>query len=413
MTNTFEKLGLSSLSLQAVRELDFSEPTPVQQQAIPFGLEGRDILAAAQTGTGKTLAYLLPIFDQMIRYYGSKRPKSNKGPYALILSPTRELASQIADCARTIGETTNFRVQNIIGGKKYATQIQGIQEGCDILIATPGRLLDLMDQKSVSLDNIHYLVLDEVDRMMDMGFWPSVNAIIKRTSTQRQTFLFSATLTPQVLEKARILQNDPERIEIAHCGETATTVEEYLMPVSAIQKQALLEALLKDKGASRVLIFTHTKREADACANGLRKNGIKADSIHSDKTQSKRDKALRDFKMGKIDVLVATDVLARGIDITEVGYVVNYNVPDNPEDYVHRIGRTGRAGIEGYAFTFLTPDQLLELREIEYFTNHLLETYDLEGFEYRDDRLVPNPKRPTKRATRKSNSRRRLSFRRR
>lgn len=410
---TFNTLGLTKPSMEAVSKLGFSRPTPVQEQAIPLGCEGKDILAAAQTGTGKTLAYLLPIFDQMIRHFGSKRPKKN-APYALILSPTRELAQQISDTAKVIGEVSNFRVQTIIGGKKYSTQIEKLQKGCDVLIATPGRLIDLVDQKVLSLDSIHYLVLDEVDRMMDMGFWPPVQKIIRKLPAKRQTFLFSATLTPDVQAKAKMVQTEPAVIEIAHKGETADTVREFVLPVGAMQKQALLAALLKQRGSERVIVFTHTKIEADSCARKLQSEGINAESIHSDKTQGKRDRALRDFRNGKIDVLVATDVLARGIDVTDVRFVVNYTVPKTPEDYIHRIGRTGRAGEEGAAFTFLSPDQLLDLREIEYHTGSLLETLDVDGFEY-TDRLVPDPKRPTKRGARKTMGRggRRLSLRRR
>ena len=414
MTTTFKTLNLTKPCLEAVADLGFSEPTPIQEQAIPFGLKNEDILAAAQTGTGKTLAYLLPIFDQMVSFWGSKRPKKNRGPYALILSPTRELAQQIAQCTQTIAKVTNFRVATVIGGKKYSSQINKLKQGCDILIATPGRLIDLLDQHALTLNAVHYLVLDEVDRMLDMGFWPPVYSIVKKTPVKRQTFFFSATLTPVVLEKARLLQKNPQRIEISHCGDTADTVEEYVMPVMTAQKQSLLVALLEEKKPSRAIVFTHTKQEADTCAHLLQKTGLKADSIHSDKTQAKRDRALKYFKNGNLEVLVATDVLARGIDVSDVEMVVNLSVPDNPEDYVHRIGRTGRAGVSGEAYTMLAPEQLLELREIEYFTESLLSTFDLEGFEYASGRLIPDPKRPTKKGMRpKGRGGRRLSFRRR
>lgn len=414
MTTTFKMLNLTKPCLEAVADLGFSEPTPIQEQAIPFGLKNEDILAAAQTGTGKTLAYLLPIFDQMVSFWGSKRLKKNRGPYALILSPTRELAQQIAQCAQTIAKVTNFRVATVIGGKKYSSQINKLKQGCDILIATPGRLIDLLDQHALTLNAVHYLVLDEVDRMLDMGFWPPVYSIVKKTPVKRQTFFFSATLTPVVLEKARLLQKNPQRIEISHCGDTADTVEEYVMPVMTAQKQSLLVALLEEKKPSRAIVFTHTKQEADTCAHLLQKTGLKADSIHSDKTQAKRDRALKYFKNGNLEVLVATDVLARGIDVSDVEMVVNLSVPDNPEDYVHRIGRTGRAGVSGEAYTMLAPEQLLELREIEYFTESLLSTFDLEGFEYASGRLIPDPKRPTKKGMRpKGRGGRRLSFRRR
>lgn len=332
----------------------------------------------------------------------------------LILSPTRELAQQIAQCAQAIAKVTNFRVATVIGGKKYSSQINKLKQGCDILIATPGRLIDLLDQHVLTLNAVHYLVLDEVDRMLDMGFWPPVYSIVKKTPAKRQTFFFSATLTPVVLEKARLLQKNPQRIEISHCGDTADTVEEYVMPVMTAQKQSLLVALLEEKKPSRAIVFTHTKQEADTCAHLLQKTGLKADSIHSDKTQAKRDRALKNFKNGNLEVLVATDVLARGIDVSDVEMVVNLSVPDSPEDYVHRIGRTGRAGVSGEAYTMLAPEQLLELREIEYFKESLLSTFDLEGFEYASGRLIPDPKRPTKKGMRpKGRGGRRLSFRRR
>ncbi len=411
-TNTFSDfshLGLTQLSQEAVASLGFTIPTPIQTQVIPAGLAGNDILAAAQTGTGKTLAYLLPIFDQLVRFYGSKRPKKNTGPYALILAPTRELAQQISECAATLGHVTRFRTLTIIGGKKYAAQRKRLHNGCDILIATPGRLADLIEHQAVSLQNVHYLVLDEVDRMTDMGFWPSVYSLIRQTSPKRQTFLLSATLTSDVQNKAHMLQTDPTVIEIARQGETAPTVCEYMLPVALNQKQDLLVALLQHEGSNRVIVFTPTKIEADSCARKLQTIGINATSIHADKTQGQRDKALKDFRNDVISVLVATDILARGIDITDVSYVVNYTVPKTPEDYIHRIGRTGRADKSGAAYTFLSPDQILDLREIEYHTHQLLQTYDVPGFDYACERLVPSPKRPTKRTP--SRGRRRPSLR--
>lgn len=393
-TTTFSSLNLTKPVQEAIDSLGFTTPTPIQLEAIPKGNEGRDLLAAAQTGTGKTLAYLIPLFDKLVRHFGSTRPKKG-GPYVLILAPTRELAQQISDSATAFGDTTHFRVHTVIGGKKYKTQIQNLKRGCDVLIATPGRLNDLLDQKILNLNKVHYLVLDEVDRMMDMGFWPSVHLIVEQTPKKRQTFLLSATLTPEVKAKARTMQHNPCVIEIAHKGETAATVKEYVLPITQRQKHDLLIALLREKGSKRVIVFTKTKIDADSCSRRLQDAGIEADSIHADKPQNKRDKALKRFKNGTIDVLVATDVLARGIDVTGVAFVVNMTVPESPEDYIHRIGRTGRAGEEGAAYTMLSPDQLLALREIEYHTKHLLETLDVPGFSYEPGRLVPDPKRPT------------------
>ena len=405
-TTSFSSLNLTKPVQEAIDSLGFTTPTPIQLEAIPKGNEGCDLLAAAQTGTGKTLAYLIPLFDELVRHFGSTRPKKG-GPYVLILAPTRELAQQISDSATAFENTTHFRVRTVIGGKKYKTQIQNLKRGCDVLIATPGRLNDLLDQKILSLNKVHYLVLDEVDRMMDMGFWPSVHHIVEQTPKRRQTFLLSATLTPEVKAKARAIQHDPCVIEIAHKGETAATVKEYVLPITQRQKHDLLIALLHEKGSKRVIVFTKTKIDADSCSRRLQDAGIKADSIHADKPQNKRDKALKRFKNGTIDVLVATDVLARGIDVTGVAFVVNMTVPESPEDYIHRIGRTGRAGEEGAAYTMLSPDQLLALREIEYHTKHLLETFDVPGFSYEPDRLVPDPKRPTTRgAVRRPGARR-------
>ena len=405
-TTTFSSLNLTKPVQEAIDSLGFTTPTPIQLEVIPKGNEGHDLLAAAQTGTGKTLAYLIPLFDELVRHFGSTRPKKG-GPYVLILAPTRELAQQISDSATAFGNTTHFRVHTVIGGKKYKTQIQNLKRGCDVLIATPGRLNDLLDQKILNLNKVHYLVLDEVDRMMDMGFWPSVHHIVEQTPKKRQTFLLSATLTPEVKAKARAIQHDPCVIGIAHKGETAATVKEYVLPITQRQKHDLLIALLQEKGSQRVIVFTKTKIDADSCSRRLQDAGIEADSIHADKPQNKRDKALKRFKNGTIDVLVATDVLARGIDVTEVAFVVNMTVPESPEDYIHRIGRTGRAGEEGAAYTMLSPDQLLALREIEYHTKHLLETYDVPGFSYEPGRLVPDPKRPTTRgAVRRPGARR-------
>lgn len=402
---SFSDMNLTKPVQAALDELGFETPTPVQAQAIPAGLTGADVLAAAQTGTGKTIAFLLPIFDGMVRHWGSKCPKGAKGPYVLILTPTRELATQITEVAQILAKHCDFRVMNVIGGVKYEKQIKGFKSGCDVLIATPGRLKDLVAQKAASLKNVRYLVLDEVDRMVDMGFWPSVSAICSEVPTGRQTFLFSATLTPLVNGKAKLLMREPVRVEIAQSGETAETVDEFLCPISFQQKRQLMLELLKEQGADRVLVFVPTKNDADACALVLKRAGIKTDSIHAGKPQGKRDAALRKFREGKIDVLVATDVLARGIDINEVSYVINLTVPKPPEDYVHRIGRTGRAGVAGRAYTFMSPDQLLDLREIEYFTGKLLEIHDVEGFPYDNQRLMPDPTRSAKRGAKKTTRR--------
>lgn len=404
---TFETMNLAEPVMEAVRTMGFTTPTPVQQRVIPVACEGKDIMASAQTGTGKTAAFLLPIFDSLIREWGDKRPgKKRKHPEVVVLAPTRELAVQISECAQAIAEHAGFRVLTVIGGVKYDKQLKGLEAGCDILIATPGRLGDLMNRKAVRLDKARYLVIDEVDRMVDMGFWPSVSAICRQVTGARQTMLLSATFTATLEAKAKFLVNDPVRIEISPQGSTADTVREFVCPVSASQKQALLSALLDEQGTERVLVFTSTKTEADSCARILQSKGVKADSIHADKPQKKRERLLADFRNSKLDVLVATDVLARGIDITDVSYVVNCSVPAQAEDYTHRIGRTGRAGEAGRSYTFMSPGELLGLREVEYASGHLLEHHDVAGFEYDDGRLIPDPKRPKKRGAARPGMRR-------
>lgn len=391
MDKSFEDLGLTKEVLEAVSDLGYEEPTPVQEQAIPLVLEGRDIVAAAQTGTGKTAAFLLPIMCKL------GRVKKHQSPICLVITPTRELAQQIDETAYTIGKHTHHRAFTVVGGTKYEPQIAAIKNGVEILVATPGRLLDLLQQNAVSLKHIEVLVIDEADRMLDMGFWPSVRKIVAQVPHSRQTMMFSATISSDVMTSVGSLLRDPEFIEIAHKGTTADTITQYLMPVERAQKGDLLCAMLEQKGCKRVLVFTATKARADACAKRLTKKGFKARAIHADRSQAQREHALEDFKEGKVDVLVATDVLARGIDISDVSHVYNYDVPKNPEDYVHRIGRTGRAGETGLAVTFMGADEIGDLREIEYLMKKLIPTYDLEGFTYRDGRIVPNPKRSAKR----------------
>ena len=391
MTKEFTELGLSEKMLSAVKEMGYENPTPVQEQAIPLVLDGRDVAAAAQTGTGKTAAFALPVMDRL----GFSRKK--QGPLCLVITPTRELAQQIDEVMTTIAKKTGHRVLTIVGGVKYDGQIDGLKKGVDILVATPGRLLDLMDRKAVTLRNVEVLVIDEADRMLDMGFWPSVRKIVAGVPENRQTMLFSATLSNDVVRSVSSLLHDPEFVEIARKGTTAEGIEQFIMPVEHEQKADLLYAMLEQKGCERVIVFTRTKHRADACAKRLTKHGFNAKAIHADRSQSQRQHALEDFKSGKVDVLVATDILARGIDIEDVSHVYNYDVPQNPEDYVHRIGRTGRAGEEGYAITFVGPDEIGDMREIEFLMQKIIPTYDLEGFPYREGRIVPNPTRSPKR----------------
>ncbi|MDR3053284.1 MAG: DEAD/DEAH box helicase [Coriobacteriales bacterium] len=391
MKNEFRELGLSEKMQQVITDLGYKTPTPVQEQSIPLILAGRDVGAAAQTGTGKTAAFTLPIMDKL-----GHRSKKSKGPLCLIVTPTRELAQQIDRVATTVGKRTNHKVLTVVGGVGYGPQTDALQRGIDILVATPGRLLDLIDRKLLRLSEVEVLVLDEADRMLDMGFWPAVRRITALVTNRKQTLLFSATLSAQVLTTAKPLLRNPEFVEISRAGTTADTVNQVIMPVDHAQKPDLLCEVLKAKGCSRVIVFTRTKSRADSCAKRLNKLGFATQAIHADRSQSQRERALIDFKKGKIDILVATDVLARGIDVSDVSHVFNYDVPTNPEDYIHRIGRTGRAGESGQAITFVGPDELSSLREIEQLLNMVIPTYDLEGFAYRETRIVPSPSRSAK-----------------
>ena len=359
MTTSFQDLGLTETTLPAIEELGYTAPTPVQEQAIPLALAGRDVVAAAKTGTGKTAAFALPIIERVGR---AKRPGA---PKALIVTPTRELAQQIDEAFVSLAKISKHRLLTVVGGVPYKGQIGKLERGIDILVATPGRLFDLMERRDIRLDDVEVLVLDEADRMLDMGFWPTMKKIVAATPSSRQTLLFSATIDRAVMRSVSSILNDPAFVEIAHRGETADTIDQFIMPLTQTGKPALLRALLEEKGARRVIIFTRTKSRADICTRQLREAGYKAESIHSDKTQAKRQQALDRFTSGKIEVLVATDVLARGIDISQVERVINYDIPESPEDYVHRIGRTGRAGESGFAISFVTPDDKAALRDIE------------------------------------------------
>lgn len=356
---SFEDLGLSTKALAAVRALGYEQPTPVQQQAIPLVLEGSDIIAAAQTGTGKTAAFGLPILDQL------GHARRGQGPLALVVTPTRELALQIDEVCRTIAKRTNHRVLSLVGGVAYEPQVQALKRGCDILVSTPGRLLDLMGQDAAHLNQVEVLVLDEADRMLDMGFLPDVRRIVRACPENRQTLLFSATIDAGIQKNMANLLHNPALVEIARKGETAKLVKQYRIDVDHRLKQDLLHALLQQKGGTRIIVFARTRHRVDGCVRKLRREGFNVAPIHSDRTQNQRMRAIEAFSNDEVDILVATDVLARGIDIPHVNYVVNFDLPTQAEDYVHRIGRTGRAGEEGFAVSFVTPDNATELAEIE------------------------------------------------
>ena len=355
----FDALGLSESVMAAVRDLGYDEPTPVQREAIPRVLEGRDLLAAAQTGTGKTAAFLLPGMSRLGHH------ERHQGPLMLVVTPTRELAQQIEDVCSSVARHTHHDCLTVVGGVGYEPQKRGLARGCDVLVATPGRLVDLIDQGFCDLSNVRTLVLDEADRMLDMGFLPSMRKIVSRTPEDRQTLLFSATLDERAIGNIRDLVRDPATVEIAHKGTVAETIDQYVLPVSPEAKNKLLAQVLLQEGTDHVIVFCRTKHRADACCRRLRRAKVSCAPIHGNRSQNQRERALASFRSGKCDVLVATDVLARGIDVSDVRYVVNFDVPADPEDYIHRIGRTGRAGETGWSLTFVTGDDVEDLLSIE------------------------------------------------
>lgn len=428
MEITFAELGLNEQILAGVATLGFNAPTPVQAAAIPAVLAGKDVVASAQTGTGKTAAFMLPTLQRIAveKPGGAEKPdakepnasakpnaaaernakrgdtKRNAYPRALIITPTRELAAQIDDVAKNVCASTGQQAVIVTGGARYKHQITALQKGCDVLVATPGRLIDLLDKKHTSLENIQVLVLDEADRMLDMGFWPSVRRIMEQLPKAHQTLLFSATLPASITSTIDALLKDPERIEIARTGQTAATIEQHLCSVTQGQKPQLLKALIDsfDPAPERVLVFCRTKSRVDSIYKNLKAAGLKVDVMHADRPQKARARALERFRSGAIQVLVATDVMSRGIDIQGIDAVINFDVPLDPEDYVHRIGRTGRAGAAGQAFTFMGPDEVTPLREIEYFTKALIPTWDLPGFSYDSGRIMLQDSRSTTKTTR-------------
>lgn len=408
-STSFDAFGLNQEIMSAVEELGYTAPTPVQAGAIPQVLEGRDVLAAAQTGTGKTAAFLLPTMNNLT--HGEKRRVRGRslgcGPYLLVVTPTRELAQQIESVCRTVAKHTGHSSVTVVGGLGYGPQRNALKQGCDILIATPGRLIDLMEQGACSLDQVQVLVLDEADRMLDMGFLPAIRTIVAATPEQRQTLLFSATLDESKVGSITDLVKTPARIEVAPVTSTADTVEQYALPVSLEAKNALLAQVLKKAGSERVIVFTRTKHRADACRRRLVKANITCAVIHGDRTQNQRERALRSFSAGEVDVLVATDVLARGIDIADVNYVVNFDVPEDPVDYIHRIGRTGRGGDVGWSLTFVTEQDFDEFNDIEALMGKTVDLFDTEGLElgenpvFIDPDRVPASKVPGKKAKKK------------
>jgi len=374
---TFEQLGLSPALLQAVQEKGYTEPSPVQAQAIPAVLSGRDVMAAAQTGTGKTAGFTLPIL-QRLQESGPLKPHRTR---ALILTPTRELAAQVADSVDTYGAHLPLKSTVVFGGVKINPQIARLRRGIDILIATPGRLLDLHGQGEVSFDDLEILVLDEADRMLDMGFIHDIRRILKLLPAQRQNLLFSATFANEIRELTTRLLHNPVEVEVAAANATADTVEQWVYPVDKKRKSALLRELVETNNWTQVLVFSRTKHGANRLAQQLDKAGLEAAAIHGNKSQNARTRALEGFKRGKVRVLVATDIAARGLDIAQLPQVVNFDLPNVPEDYVHRIGRTGRAGASGRAYSLVSADEIKQLNAIEQvIQRHLTREY-IGGFE--------------------------------
>ncbi len=375
---SFNNFGLSAALLRAVNEQGYDTPTPVQAQAIPAVLEGGDIMAAAQTGTGKTAGFTLPMLELLSR----NAPKGHARPVrALILTPTRELTAQVQESVNTYGRYLPLRSMVIFGGVGMQPQVQKLRRGVDILVATPGRLLDHMRQRTVDLSQVEILVLDEADRMLDMGFIHDIRKVISALPKQRQTLLFSATFSDEIRKLASGMLNQPTQIEVARRNTAAEMVTQVVHPVSRDSKRGLLSKLVSEGNWQQVLVFTRTKHGADRLARQLEQDGLGAAAIHGNKSQAARTRALAQFKQGKVRLLVATDIAARGLDIEQLPHVVNFDLPSVPEDYVHRIGRTGRAGYGGKALSLVCVDEGKLLRDIERVLNKSIEKQVVAGFE--------------------------------
>jgi ATP-dependent RNA helicase RhlE len=371
---TFADLGLHPDILQSVKDAGYTHPTPIQALAIPLALEGRDLIGLAQTGTGKTAAFALPILNQLMG--GPRRSR------ALILTPTRELCVQVEENFHKYAEHSGLKTLAVYGGVALEPQTKALRKGIDIVIATPGRLLDHLERQNVVFDDLEVLVLDEADRMLDMGFAPQINRIVGAIPKYRQTMLFSATMPPEVEALSRKYLRKPHVIQVGRRSMAAIGVTHAVYPVPRIRKTQLLTELLKDKAMDSVLIFTRTKHGADRVVRDLQQAGIQATAMHGDKTQKERTRALEDFKEGKIRVLVATDVAQRGLDVTGITHVINFDVPQEPEDYVHRIGRTGRAESSGDAYTLMSPDEIAMVRTIERVIGQEIPRVSVPGYDF-------------------------------
>ena len=375
MSMSFGNFGLAQPILEGVKAMGYVEPTPIQLRSIPLLMAGSDLIGSAQTGTGKTAAFALPMLSKLLALSrGTSR--------MLILEPTRELAAQVETALHDFARFTDLKTTVILGGVGYGKQREALSAGVDIIVATPGRLLDHMQQKAVNLDQIGFLVLDEADRMLDMGFLPDVRRIVEKCKKDRQTALFSATVPPQIETLIQWAMRNPETVEVGARRSPAETVKHVVYPVSDTQKQQLLLDLLSGLQYDSVIVFCRTKDRADRVSGVLKAQQHAVAVLHSNRTQQERERALRGFRDGKFEVLVATDIASRGLDIADVSHVINYDVPQHPEDYVHRIGRTGRAQASGDAFTLMVAEDRMHMAAIERFIGQKIERVRLEGFAY-------------------------------
>jgi ATP-dependent RNA helicase RhlE len=374
---TFETLGLSPALLRALAENKFTAPTPIQAQAIPLALAGHDLLGGAQTGTGKTAAFGLPLLQRLSKQTPAKGPRK---PRALVLVPTRELAVQVADSIKAFNRHLHLNVTTIYGGAGMGPQVDNLRRGADILVATPGRLIDHMERGSAKLDAVEVLVLDEADRMLDMGFLPAIKRILGRVPAQRQTLLFSATFEPRIKALAMEFMRDPKQVQVAAQNTIAETIVHRVHPVDGARKRALLVEILSKRHTDQVLVFGKTKHGCNRLAEQLGEAGLKAVAIHGNKSQAQRQKALDQFKAGRARVLVATDVAARGLDIPDLPLVINHDLPMVAEDYIHRIGRTGRNGATGEALSLVSPEEGGLLNQIQRMLKVDLQMDVVEGY---------------------------------
>ena len=387
----FDELNIIAPILNALESENYIEPTPIQAKAIPIILSHYDILGSAQTGTGKTAAFAIPILQHL--YVQRQNQHRSRKIHALVITPTRELAIQIGESFTTYGRNTGIRNTVIFGGVNQSTQTQALRKGVDILVATPGRLLDLMDQGYIRLNDIEYFVLDEADRMLDMGFINDIRKIIAKLPTRRQSMFFSATMPQNIVELSRKILKNPKKVDVSPISSTAEIIKQYVYYTNRTDKKDLLLHILEDQKITQVLLFSRTKHGSDRIARDLKKNNISSAAIHGDKSQNQRQKALAQFKEGKIRILVATDIAARGIDIDKLKHVINYDIPNIAETYVHRIGRSGRAGEEGTAISLCEPEENAFIKEIEKLIQQKINIIDDNPYPQTDKPMTAQDKK--------------------